>query len=182
MGRTQCPHAHSIHCPVLTDRVAPCTPPQVTMTLKLSPLEENVGGKITVNLDGSRRDGSPSVVDAPDVAEFFNVDALSFRRALQFESAERSGSTAGLASRLPSEASDRWLVPPYGRLKVTEPSTSMISLPPIEEAFLVKIATSLVPLVFAPSELVPTGRMYVVHRGLALLRRRWLGLGQMWGL
>ena len=58
----------------------------------------------------------------------------------------------------------------------------MISLPPIEEAFLVKIATSLVPLVFAPSELVPTGRMYIVHRGLALLRRRWLGLGQMWGL
>jgi hypothetical protein len=153
----------------------------------------NVGAAIRINLDGTARDTnkagthlkSPSSEanakdDPNDVgfAEFYNVDAVSYRRTLQLD----GRGLHGLSTRQPTDAPSRWRLPPHGILTVSEPVVSLMSLPPVEEAFLVRVATLLTPLVFAPSELLPIGRMYVVHRGLALLRKRWLGVGAMWGL
>ena len=106
------------------------------------------------------------------------MDAVSYRRTLQLD----GRGLHGLSTRQPTDAPSRWRLPPHGILTVSEPVVSLMSLPPVEEAFLVRVATLLTPLVFAPSELLPIGRMYVVHRGLALLRKRWLGVGAMWGL
>ena len=153
----------------------------------------NVGAAIRINLDGTARDTnkagthlkSPSSEanakdDPNDVgfAEFYNVDAVSYRRTLQLD----GRGLHGLSTRQPTDAPSRWRLPPHGILTVSEPVVSLMSLPPVEEAFLVRVATLLTPLVFAPSELLPIGRMYVVHRGLVLLRKRWLGVGAMWGL
>ena len=171
----------------------PPLPSQVHVTLDLSQSEMNVGAAIRINLDGTARDTnkagkhlkSPSSEanakdDPNDVgfAEFYNVDAISYRRTLQLD----GRGLHGLSTRQPTDAPSRWRLPPHGILTVSEPVVSLMSLPPVEEAFLVRVATLLTPLVFAPSELLPIGRMYVVHRGLALLRKRWLGVGAMWGL
>jgi hypothetical protein len=137
--------------------------------LELDSTEEGVGAPIAVRLPGSA-DGDELY------AEFFNPELVAFRRTLQ----TGEGGTFGLATPQGS-AADKWVVPPYGRLLVTEPRP-LPSLPPIEDSFLIQVATSLSAMVFAPTELLPTGRLYVIHRGLALFRQRWLGVGAMWGL
>ena len=109
-------------------------------------------------------------------AEFVNVEALAYRRTIQFE----GRGIVGLATLCYDETRP-WDVPGHGQLYVSEP-VLLGSLQPIETQFLVRVATALTPLVFAPTELVPIGSLYVVHRGLALLRKRWLGVGACWGL
>lgn len=163
----------------------------VTIVLKLTEAESNVGATITVNLDGTQRTAEPvgtsksSKADEKkkrerelSIAEFYNIDAVTYRRTLHFD----GGGISGLSKCQQGDAANRWNVPPYGSLRVSEPTASLMSVPPVEEAFLVRIATSLTPLTFARSELLPPGRMYIIHRGMALLRKRWLGVGAMWGL
>lgn len=48
-------------------------------------------------------------------------------------------------------------------------------------SLLVQLSTRVSPLVFAPSEVVPSGKLYIVHRGLALHGGRVLGSGKVWG-
>lgn len=49
------------------------------------------------------------------------------------------------------------------------------------QALLVQLALRLVPHVFAPGEICPPGRMYIVHRGVALYGGRVYGTGTVWG-
>ena len=139
--------------------------------LCLSAAEEDVGASIFVPLPSDIETSSP-----PLYAHFFNLEAVAYRRTLQTD----AGGTLGLATRQ-AHAADRGSLPGVGVLLVTDPQP-LPSLMPAEDAFLVALATSLNALLFAPSELVPGGRLYVIHRGLALLRQRWLGVGQLWGL
>jgi hypothetical protein len=47
--------------------------------------------------------------------------------------------------------------------------------------FLVELAMRLTPKVFAPGEMAPVGRLYIVNRGLAVYAGRVLGVGKVWG-
>lgn len=47
--------------------------------------------------------------------------------------------------------------------------------------FLVHLALKLEALVFAPGEVLPCGRLYIVNRGLAIYAGRLLGTGKVWG-
>ena len=47
--------------------------------------------------------------------------------------------------------------------------------------FLVQLALCLTPHVFAPGEVIPVGRLYIINRGLAVLGPRLLGSGRVWG-
>lgn len=50
-----------------------------------------------------------------------------------------------------------------------------------ETHFLVQVALSLTPMVFAPAELPEAGKMYIIHRGVALYGGRLLTAGKVWG-
>ena len=44
-----------------------------------------------------------------------------------------------------------------------------------------QLAMRLEPMVFAPSELVPVGKMYICHRGIALYGGKIMTAGRVWG-
>ena len=50
-----------------------------------------------------------------------------------------------------------------------------------EHAFVVQVSLQLAPMVFSPGELIPTGFMYIVHRGIALYGGKVLTAGKVWG-
>ena len=50
-----------------------------------------------------------------------------------------------------------------------------------DHGFVIQMSLELVPLVFVPGELLPTGYLYIVHRGLALYGGKVLGTGKVWG-
>ena len=155
----------------------------VEVTLDLSIAEERVGAAVKVPVKSgvvSWVDGSTASIDI----EFFNIDdATLWRRALHVvDGASSAPSTIRGLSTATSYPSDFWnLKHGLGKLFVTEPMM-LTSLPPVEDAFLVRVATTLEPMLFAPSELLPSGKMYIVVRGLALLRKHWMGMGTTWGL
>ena len=158
----------------------------VELTLELTKTDERVGAAIKVSLTGLA--SYVAGPDQPSVVEFFNVECVHWRRSLNIVDGHFSSSSKppivssprGLASR-PSDTSNLWAVQGGGRLFITEPKL-FSSLPPVEAQFLVQLATRLQPMIFAPSELMNIGRLYIVHRGLALLRKRWLGVGALWGM
>lgn len=49
------------------------------------------------------------------------------------------------------------------------------------QAFLVQLSLKLTAQVFAPGETVPAGRLYIVHRGVALYGGKVYGGGRVWG-
>lgn len=49
------------------------------------------------------------------------------------------------------------------------------------QAFMVQLSTQISAQVFAPSETCPTGKLYIVHRGIALYGGRVLTAGRVWG-
>ena len=63
-----------------------------------------------------------------------------------------------------------------------EPRTLRYSSPAPRLARLrVQVALKLEALVFAPSEVLPCGRLYIVNRGLAIYAGKLLGSGKVWG-
>jgi len=50
-----------------------------------------------------------------------------------------------------------------------------------EREFLVQAALAVEPIVYAPTELVPPGCLYIIHRGMAVYEGRVLTLGCVWG-
>ena len=141
--------------------------------LKLEPAEEAVGATVAFDVPV----GGEAPTSATTRVELFNIEAVCYRRPLRVEGAV---GVCGLAT-LPGDLNDRWSLLPRGRLFVSDP-VALPSLPPAEPQFSVEMATSLTPLMYNASELLPIGRVYIIHRGLALLRQRWFGVGTQWGL
>lgn len=51
----------------------------------------------------------------------------------------------------------------------------------VDSGFMAQLAMRLEPMVFAPSELVPVGKMYICHRGIALYGGKIMTAGRVWG-
>jgi len=51
----------------------------------------------------------------------------------------------------------------------------------LPQAFNVALSRQLIPLIFAPEEVVPWGSMYIIERGIALYAGSILGKGKVWG-
>jgi len=50
-----------------------------------------------------------------------------------------------------------------------------------QEQFMIELALSMTPLLFAPGEMVPPGNLYIVYRGIALCGGKVKGFGKTWG-
>mgnify|MGYP006144802099 CR=1 FL=1 len=128
-------------------------------TLSLSAAEECVGVPISMTVSTRAAHGE----EVELTISFLNAEAINDRRSLQSE----AGGCMGLGRRQ-GDATDRWSLGAYGKLLVTAP-LPFGSLQPVEDAFLVRVATSLAASVFPPSELLPVRCLYIIHRGLTLI-------------
>ena len=51
----------------------------------------------------------------------------------------------------------------------------------VDAGFMAQLAMRLEPMVFAPAELAPVGKLYICHRGVALYGGKLLTAGRVWG-
>jgi potassium voltage-gated channel Eag-related subfamily H protein 7 len=88
--------------------------------------------------------------------------------------------TFGLQELVSKQVNQRWLqTVPFFR-GLTMPNGRTVALP-VESAFLAKVAVALDSNVFAPTELPPTGKLYVIVKGNIRYKGLSRGPGYCWG-
>jgi hypothetical protein len=87
--------------------------------------------------------------------------------------------TFGLQELVSKQVNQRWLqTVPFFR-GLTFPDGSVVN--PVESSFLAKVAVALDSSVFAPAELPPTGKLYVIVKGNIRYKGLTRGPGYCWG-